>query len=296
MAWTLYHVPVLEAPYAHAAHAARSVPGLHTLFREATDRLSVRLVKGRRQCRRVRIGTVAPLFDVSSFTIKGQYFSHVPYEPGATQAVLRLLEPGGVFVDVGANAGYYTVLAALRVGPGGRVFSFEPNPAVLRQLESHVALNDVRDLVTIADVAVADRNEDGVRFFVSRWPENDGISSLTPSEETMARGGLHADSTIPVRVRTLDTCLFHGPERPPLRIDLMKIDVERAEARVLAGMPETFARVRPSRIICETSPEGEAARLLRGRGYAMSILDEVPGGIPNLLFESAQSVVCGVRL
>ncbi|HET7218237.1 MAG TPA: hypothetical protein VFJ02_09315, partial [Vicinamibacterales bacterium] len=123
MAWTLYHAPALETPYAHAAHAARAMPALHTLFRETTDRLTVRLVRARKQCRRVTIGPVAPLFDVSSFTVKGQYFARVPYEPGATSAVLSLLEPGDVFVDIGANAGYFTVIAGLRVGPSGRVLS-----------------------------------------------------------------------------------------------------------------------------------------------------------------------------
>jgi FkbM family methyltransferase len=285
MAWTLYHAPVLEAPYAHAARAARTVPGLHTLFREATDRLADRLVRASRQCRRVRIGSASPLFDVSSFTVKGQYFAHVPYEPGATGAVQRYLEPGGVFIDVGANVGYFTILAAFAVGPEGRVIAFEPNPGVRRQLEHHVRLNGVGDRVTVAGVALADRDEDEVPFFTSCWPENDGISSLTPSAETIARGGLRPDATIAVRVQTLDS--FLGSIAIP-RIDLMKIDVEGAERQVLAGMAETFDRRRPARIICETMPDGEAAALLRARGYRMSVLDEIPGGIPNLLFEQGQ--------
>ncbi len=115
-AWTLYRAPALETPYAYAAHAALGVPGVHTLFRETTDRLVARLVSGNRALRRVRIGPVAPVFDVSSFTVKGQYFAHVTYEPGATGAVLNDLRDGDVFVDVGANSGYFTVLAALRVG------------------------------------------------------------------------------------------------------------------------------------------------------------------------------------
>ncbi len=283
MAWTLYRAPALEAPYAHVAHAARRVPGLHTLFRETTDRLTVRLVNGRRQCRRVRIGSLAPLFDISSFTVKGQYFSHVPYEPGATNAVLGLLEPGSVFVDVGANAGYFTVIAALRVGSSGRVFAFEPNPAVRRQLERHVDLNAIGDRVTIVDVALADRDEDDVRLFVSCWPDNDGISSLTPSADTLSRGGLRGDATIPVRVRRFDAWAAAARLH---RIDLMKIDVEGAEVRVVNGMAETFERVRPRRIICETTPGSEAAALLHARGYRSTMLDEIHGGIPNLLFES----------
>ena len=285
MAWTLYHAPVLEGPYAHAAHAARALPPLHTLFRETTDRLTVRLVDGRKQNRRVRIGPVAPLFDVSSFTVKGQYFAHVPYEPGATTALLSLLEPGGVFVDVGANAGYFTVIAGLRVGASGRVFSFEPNPAVRLRLVQHVALNRLGDRVTVVDLALGDRSADGVPLFVSCWPWNDGISSLAPSPETMMRGGLRADATVPVRVRTFDEWAA------PLalgRIDLMKIDVEGAEAQVLRGMRETLARRPPRRIVCETMPGSEAARWLSAHGYDESMLDEIPGGIPNLLFEKVE--------
>jgi FkbM family methyltransferase len=284
MAWTLYHAPVLEGPYAHAAYAARRVPGLHTLFRETTDRLTVRLVQSNRQCRRIQIGSVAPLFDVSSFTVKGQYFSHVPYEPGATGALLRLLEPGGVFVDVGANAGYFTVLAALRVGARGRVFAFEPNPDVRTQLQHHVDINGIADRVTTSDVALSDRNEDEAQFFVSCWPENSGISSLTPSAETMSRGGLRTDMTIPVRVRTFDAW---SESVTISRIDLMKIDVEGAEAQVLSGMDRMFDSNPPRRIMCETMRESDAVAILRRRGYMPSMLDEIHGGIPNLLFERA---------
>jgi len=283
MAWTLYHAPALEAPYAHAAHAARHVPGLHTLFREATDRLTVRLVNGRRQCRRVRIGPVAPVFDVSGFTVKGQYFSRVPYEPGATGAVLRFLEPGGVFVDIGANAGYFTILAALRVGVSGRVYAFEPNPSVRQQLRRHVDLNAAGTQVTIADVALADRDEDDVKLFVSCWPENDGIASLTPSAETISRGGLREDATIRVRVQRFDT--WAAAARLS-RIDLIKIDVEGAEAQVLHGMAETLDRIQPRRFIVETMTGSDAVALLHARGYRSTVLDEIHGGIPNLLFES----------
>jgi FkbM family methyltransferase len=282
MAWTLFQAPALEAPYAHAAHAARSVPGLHTLFREATDRLTTRLVKARRTYRRIAIGPLTPTFDVSNFAVKGQYFARVPYEPATTGAVLGLLRPGDVFVDVGANAGYFTVLAALRVGASGQVFAFEPNPAVRDQLVGHVGLNDLEKRVTVADVALADRDEDGVPFFVSCWPENDGISSLTPAPDTIARGGLRADATIAVAVRRFDTWRASVALD---RIDLMKIDVEGAESQLLAGMAGTLSSAPPRRIICETPLGSSAVALLRRSGYRDSVLDAIVGGIPNLLFE-----------
>ena len=211
-------------------------------------------------------------FDVSSFTVKGRYFAGVTYEPGATDAVLTLGD-GDVFVDIGANSGYFTVLAALRVGARGRVFAFEPNPAVRRQLERHVELNAIADRVTVSDLALSDEDRDDVRLFVSCWPENDGIASLTPAAETLARGGLRADASIPVRVRRFDSWA-QSVQLP--RIDLMKIDVEGAEAKVLAGMSSTLARLRPARIICETPLESDAVRMLRDRGYRASIARRDP--------------------
>ncbi len=281
-AWTLYRAPALEAPYAYAAHAALGVPGVHTLFRETTDRLVARLVNGNRALRRLRIGPVSPVFDVSSFTVKGQYFAHVAYEPGATGAVLNDLREGDVFVDIGANSGYFSVLAALRVGTSGRVYAFEPNPAVRRQLERHVELNQIADRVTVSGLALAGEDKDDVRLFVSCWPENDGIASLTPAAETLARGGLRADASIPVNVRRFDTW---AQSARPARIDVMKIDVEGAEAQVVAGMAAAFETLRPARIICETPLESVAVRMLRDRGYRVSTLDAISGGIPNLLFE-----------
>ena len=209
-AWTLYHAPALERPYAHAAHAALGVPGVHTVFRETTDRLVARLARENRAARRVPIGSLSPVFDVSSFTVKGRYFAGVPYEPGATNAVLTLGE-GDVFVDIGANSGYFSVLAALRVGARGRVFAFEPNPAVRQQLERHIGLNAIADRVTISELALSDEDRDDVQLFVSCWPENDGIASLTPAAETLARGGLRADTSIAVRVRTFDSWVRVGP-------------------------------------------------------------------------------------
>ncbi len=280
-AWTLYHAPALERPYAHAAHAALGVPGVHTVFRETTDRLVARLTRANRAARRVPIGSLSPVFDVSSFTVKGRYFAGVPYEPGATNAVLTLGE-GDVFVDIGANSGYFSVLAALKVGARGRVFAFEPNPTVRRQLERHIELNAIADRVTISELALSDEDRDDVRLFVSCWPENDGIASLMPAAETLARGGLRADTSIAVRVRTFDSWMQSVQLS---RIDLMKIDVEGVESRVLAGMSSTLTRLRPARIICETPIESEAAKMLRDRDYRASVVDEISGGIPNLLFE-----------
>ena len=282
-AWTLYRAPALEAPYAYAAHAALGVPGVHTLFRETTDRLVARLVNGNRALRRVRIGPVSPVFDVSSFTVKGRYFARVAYEPGATgRGAERLSARATCSWTSAPTAATSPCWRRSGSAPAAGCLRSSPTRRSARQLERHVELNQIADRVTVSGLALAGEDKDDVRLFVSCWPENDGIASLTPAAETLARGGLRADVSIPVSVRRFDTW---AQSARPARIDVMKIDVEGAEAQVLAGMSAAFESLRPARIICETPLESDAVRMLRDRGYRVSTLDEIPGGIPNLLFE-----------
>ena len=112
------------------------------------------------------------------------------------------------------------------------------------------------------------------------WPPSPA-PPRSPLPATVAKGGLSPTVRIQVPVRTFDTwASTTGLERA----DLIKIDVEGAECDVLSGMRQTLDRLRPPRIICETMPGSEAGRLLFDRGYRSSMLDEIPGGIPNLLF------------
>ena len=67
-------------------------------------------------------------------------------------------------------------------------------------------------------------------------------------------------------------------------IDVVKIDVEGAELDVLEGMGRTFADHPPHYVICETPADGPARRHLEALGFRSSVIDPVPGGIPNLLF------------
>jgi hypothetical protein len=68
---------------------------------------------------------------------------------------------------------------------------------------------------------------------------------------------------------------------------LLKIDIEGAELAALNGMRRTLDRFRPRAIICETPERGPAVEFLRTLGYRVSVLDKIPGGVPNLLFEVA---------
>jgi FkbM family methyltransferase len=274
-------VPVLHRPYAVAAFACSHVPGVHSVFREATRHLSRHMRDTGQNIRPVRVGGVELLFDVTDFTMQGCYFSRVPYEPGATARVLAL-EPGQVFVDIGANSGYFTILAGARVGADGHVFAFEPNPVVHRRLSRHVDMNRMNDRVRVFDVAIADRDADDVNLFISCRTDNSGLSSLIPSVAALASGGLNRDVKVHVSTSRFDSWM-----RTALlpRIDLIKIDVEGAELSVLHGMRRTLERLRPQAIVCETPEDGPAVEFIRSFGYRVRVLDRIPGGIPNLLFE-----------
>jgi FkbM family methyltransferase len=274
-------VPILQRPYAVAAFACSHMPGVHTVFREATRNLSRQLRDNGQNIRPVRIGAVRMLFDVTDFTVQGRYFSRVAYEPGATATVLSLA-PGQVFIDVGANSGYFTILAGARVGPEGRVLAFEPNPVVRRRLLRHVDLNRMNDRVRVFDTAIADRDADAVSLFISCRTDNSGLSSLAPSSAALASGELSRDVKVPVRTSRFDSWMRTAPVS---RIDMLKIDIEGAELAALHGMRRTLDRFRPCTIVCETHEDGPAVEFLRTYGYRVSVLDRIPGGVPNLLFE-----------
>ena len=78
------------------------------------------------------------------------------YEPGLTDYLKQALRPGMVFVDGGANVGYFTLLAAKLVGESGRVYAFEPEPRNFGLLERSVERNDAGNVV-LTQAALADR-------------------------------------------------------------------------------------------------------------------------------------------
>ena len=185
-----------------------------------------------------------------------------------------------MFVDIGANHGYFTLLAASLVGPSGRVVAFEPNPRVFAQLRTHVDLNHFDDRVRLEPCALADRHEVGAPLFVSQVASNSGLSSLTPAAAALSSHDLSASATVPVTVETFDRWLAGSAL---LVIDLVKIDVEGAEARVIAGMTDSLASGRIRALIVETAWLGEAHQRLAAAGCAAEALDRV-GDLTNILF------------
>jgi len=183
------------------------------------------------------------------------------YEPHVSRAFEHLLRPGAVVVDVGANVGYYTLLAASRVGSTGQVFAFEPGSSSCRLIEQSAAMNEFRN----------------VRVFECAASDAEGLVGygMDDSNGRISHEDV-ATSAVQVRAVTLDRALADVR-----KVDVIKVDVEGAEARVLRGATELVRRDRPA-IVSEFCPFGlrlassvepvDYLHLLRSLGYELRVI------------------------
>jgi FkbM family methyltransferase len=153
------------------------------------------------------------------------------WEAALSALLPRLCPPGSVFVDVGANFGYFTCLLAAKLGrtPGSRVIAIEPNPGLVQLLRTNIGINWSSAPVRIEPVAVAETPGEMVLSIPDDRAANGTLASI-PAEGRSLR-------THSVPVARLDDLLRDEP-----RIDLIKIDVEGFEPAVLRGAAETLAR------------------------------------------------------
>ena len=167
----------------------------------------------------------------------------------------RLARPGWTVVDVGANAGYHSLLAADLGGEGSQIVAFEPGARMRELLRRSLALNADR---SVELVAAACWDEDAmVSFSVSDDPRNTGLSST--SAQFADAGG----AAVP-GVRLDRWCAERA-----LRPELVKIDVEGAELHVLRGAEGLLRGAPPAHIVCELWPASRAAavELMSAHGY-----------------------------
>jgi FkbM family methyltransferase len=273
------YVPALEPAFVSIARTTWRVPGLGRGAQGVAYRLADRLRNNGSPIRRVTIAKVALLVDVSDWLMIGVYFGGVEYEPATTRYVREHLKPGHVFLDIGANSGYFTLLAADRVGASGHVYAFEPNPPVFEALRRHVALNGYGDRARLFDFAASCLSSDRVPFFVSQSPANTGLSSLL-IDSGASHQSLSPSATIAVRTRTIDAWLS---ESAIDSVALVKIDVENAEHQVILGMDAALRSGLIERLIVETRPGSAAHQTLLGYGYDAEIL-EYAGPTANIAY------------
>lgn len=196
-------------------------------------------------------------------------FTFGAYEAGIQKAILAHLPETGTFVDVGANIGTITVPIA-RARPDARLLSIEADPAIYRVLQENVARNGRTNVQTVCCVA-GSADSAAVPFY--RAPEDKfGMGSIGPQFDA---------EPITLTQRALDTVLA---ALNIAQVDVVKIDVEGAEARVLRGAPRLLSQGRPPVVILEFADwsearisgqkPGDAQRELFACGYRLFHLDD----------------------
>ncbi len=161
------------------------------------------------------------------------------------------VKEGDTVYDIGANAGFYTLLAAVLVGPSGHVYAFEPLPRNVHYLREHLRLNQITN-VDIVEAAISDK--DGEDYF----DDSPGA----------AMGHLAASGSKRVKTVRIDELVIKKVLPPP---DYLKIDVEGAESLVLTGAKNVLREIRPKIFLSTHGPTMhlQCCDLLKSFGYKL---------------------------
>jgi FkbM family methyltransferase len=223
----------------------------------------------------------------------GARYEKVGYELPVHHAFTARIEPGMTVVDVGAHIGFFALGAALRTGPTGKVYAFEPSPETADLLERHVHMNGFDGLVEVLRIGLSDREGEaafyahGETMAAAMFPEN--IALLSP-EELGSPPEEHRIGTT-----TLDIFCSERSISP----DRIKIDVEGAElavlkgaAKILRGDAEILCEVHPSALEFMSGSVGEVESLLATEGRELDRIDAPnPLGIYHVLSSRAREPV-----
>lgn len=181
-------------------------------------------------------------------------------EPGVQEVLRSFVKAGMTVFDVGANVGFLSVIAARLVGTNGRVVCFEPLPGNVERIEHNKRLNEFSQ-ISVKQMALGAVNGEA-SFIVSDEPTWGKLASAGSS--VVGKVG-----EISVAVRRLDDIIADDDLPLP---DLIKIDVEGAEAEVLAGATETLRLARPLLLIELHGTNIAVAEALKAYNYRAVVM------------------------
>jgi FkbM family methyltransferase len=160
--------------------------------------------------------------------ISSQIVETGEWEPFETEIVQCFLRSGDVFVDIGANIGWYAIVAASIVGANGHVYAFEPAKDNFELAVRNLTLNDLQN-VTLEPMAITDHVGTDLLYLST---DNLGDHRLFRSNEE------RSSQAVPV------TSLSKYFEGNPTSIRMLKIDAQGSEAKIFEGLPDDFVRTR----------------------------------------------------
>jgi FkbM family methyltransferase len=213
------------------------------------------------------------------------------FEPNEFWFLGTLLRPGMCFVDVGANEGFYTLFAARRVMPDGRVYAFEPSPREAARLENNILINRLAN-VRVFREGLAEQSGTAVLHVAD--PEHNGQNTLG----TFGHPGVECADNVQVALTNLDLVRDKGEI---VRVDVLKMDVEGAEMRVLRGAARTLQLDKPVLLMelfdaalrGQNSSADEVLDFLRNLGFRIFEFDPASGKpVPSAAPRSSNIIAC----
>lgn len=160
------------------------------------------------------------------------------YEPNLNVVVDALLPKNGVFLDAGANMGYFSLLAARKVGSDGRIFAIEPSSRDFIRLVDNVNLNELHEVISCYKLAFSDSA--GTADIMIANDERSGLNTLGHDFGTK---GIEKVDVEKVETITIDSFV----EREEIKnIDVIKLDIEGSEFSALSGAKDTVQKYRPA--------------------------------------------------
>jgi FkbM family methyltransferase len=201
--------------------------------------------------------------DTSDYHQRGAYFYGRLLDVPVQLCMLEALRPGDTVIDVGANIGVLTMLAAHAVGRRGHVISFEPNPEVYERLLWHLSENELKQVVPNR-LALGDRNATLELKVPATGNTGAGTLGVLPP-----RHGGRVGAAYEVAVRVGDEVLRELPNAPLF----VKLDIEGFETPAIRGLAETIRRHAPA-ILLESNVE-----MLPATGTSVAELFELLAGM-----------------
>lgn len=192
------------------------------------------LFSDRRQLITVQTGIAkGALLEISPRTESGYFLGS--WEPDVQQLLTLLVRPGMCAFDIGANIGYFVLALSRLLGPSGRVIAFEPHPVSIPRLRKHLTLNGITN-AQVEEIAAGEG--DGQAEFSVALSDQQGRFTDMPY---VPAGG----KTVHVRCRSIDSYVQETSISP----DVILLDVEHAEGRVLRGMKNLLLEKNPLIIV-----------------------------------------------
>jgi len=178
------------------------------------------------------------------------------HEPLTTKLILSEIKPGMTILDIGSNIGYYAILESNLIGTTGKIYSIEPSPINFKLLEENLKLQKMNNF-KIFNLAIGNKN-DKLEFLIS---EKSNWSKIKEDSDIIGKN----DTIITVPVKSLNLfCKENNLEK----IDLIRMDVEGYEEKIIEGGKEILKNIKPILMI-------EIHKMYLGKERTIKILKEL---------------------